>query len=223
MTAKKNDLLNAYNFRFACKKFDTEKKISDDDFNFILETARLSPSSFGWEPWKFIVVQDMDLRDKLKEFAWGAQTHLPTASHFVLLLARKSVHTKAGSDYIKHIATDVQSLPEEIVQMKIDFYDNFQKNDFDLTDERKLFDWASKQTYLPFANMMTSAAHIGIDSCPIEGFDRSKIETLLKDEDITNTDEFGLAAMVAFGYRAEDSEIFPKTRQSMEQVVEWVI
>lgn len=63
------------------------------------------------EPWKFIVVQDMDLRDKLKEFAWGAQTHLLTASHFVLLLARKSLHTKASSDYIKYMARDVQSLP----------------------------------------------------------------------------------------------------------------
>lgn len=223
MTAKKNELLEAYNYRFACKKFDTDKKISEDDFNFILETGRLSPSSFGWEPWKFVVVQNMDLRKKLEAVAWGAQTHLPTASHFVLLLARKSIHTKAGSDYLKYMAKDIQQLPEEIVNMKLDFYGKFQENDFDLTDDRKLFDWASKQTYLPLGNMMTAAAHIGIDSCPIEGFNQAMVEALLKEEGLVNTEEFGLSAMVAFGYRAEDAEIFPKTRQPIEKVVEWVL
>jgi len=218
----KNSILEAYKFRFACKEFDVEKKISDDDFEFILETGRLSPSSFGWEPWQFVVVQNMAIREKLKEVTWGAQKQLPTASHFVLLLSRKAAGTKADSDYIKYISTEVQQLPEEIVKMKTDFYANFQQNDFDLTDDRKLFDWATKQTYLPFANMMTSAAQIGIDSCPIEGFDRVKVETILSNEGIMNPDEFGIGAMVAFGYRSEGSEMFPKTRRPMEKVVKWI-
>ena len=222
MIKQRNELLESFKSRFACKEFDVEKKISDDDFDFILETGRLSPSSFGWEPWKFIVVQNMETREKLKEFAWGAQTQLPTASHFVLLMARKAVDTQAGSEYIKYVAQDVQHLPEEIVDMKIDFYKNFQQNDFDLTDERKLFDWASKQLYIPFANMMTSAAHIGIDSCPIEGFDRTKMENLLKTEGIVDTDTFGLTAMVAFGYKSETALQHPKTRQPLEKVVEWI-
>jgi nitroreductase len=214
--------LETYKFRYACKEFDAEKKISHEDFQFILETGRLSPSSFGWEPWKFIVVQNMDLREKLKEFAWGAQKQLPTASHFVLLMARKSVGTKAGSDYLKYMAKDVQKLPDEIINMKLDFYEKFQQKDFDLTDDRKLFDWASKQLYIPFANMMTAAAHIGIDSCPMEGFDMEKVEALLTKEGIIDTKQFGLAAMVAFGYRAPNSEVFPKTRQPIEKVVQWV-
>jgi nitroreductase len=219
---KKNDILKAYNFRYACKEFDAEKIISDDDFGFILETGRLSPSSFGWEPWKFVVVQNKDAREKLKEFAWGAGRQLETASHFVLLLSRKSVGTKADSDYIEYMAENVQHLPEDVVKMKIDFYKNFQENDFDLTDGRKLFDWASKQVYIPLANMLTSAALIGIDSCPIEGFDREKIEASLTSQGIVDTEQFGLAVMVAFGYRSPESSVHEKTRQPLDKVVDWI-
>jgi nitroreductase len=220
---KKNELLEAHKFRYACKAFDTEKKISQEDFEFILETGRLSPSSFGWEPWKFIVVQNIELREKLKEFTWGAQTQLPTASHFVLLLARKSVDTKAESAYIRYMAKEVQKLPEDIVSMKTDFYKNFQENDFDLTDDRKLFDWASKQLYIPLGNMMTAAAHIGIDSCPMEGFNIEKVEALLANEGILDTEQFGLTAMVAFGYRSPEAIVFEKTRQPLNKIVEWII
>ncbi|QRN85769.1 NAD(P)H-dependent oxidoreductase [Clostridia bacterium] len=219
---KKEQLLEAYDFRFACKEFDREKKISEEDFEFILETARLSPSSFGWEPWKFIVVQNMELREKLKEYSWGALKQLPTASHFVLLLARKAVDTKAGSDYLTHIANDVQQLPQEVSDMKMEFFKNFQQGDFDLTDERKLFDWASKQVYIALANMLTAAAYMGIDSCPIEGFNRQKVETLLHDEGIVDTEEFGLAVMAAFGYKSEDVHMHGKTRQELDDIVEWI-
>lgn len=222
MLNKKKELLEAYAYRYACKEFDAEKKISEEDFEFILETGRLSPSSFGWEPWKFVVVQNMELREKLKEFTWGAQGQLPTASHFVLLLVRKAEGTRAGSDYLNYMARDVQNLPADIVAMKLDFFKNFQQNDFDLTDDRKLFDWACKQSYIPFANMMTAAAHIGIDSCPIEGFDRERVEKILAAEGIIDTNKFGLSVMAAFGYRSSEAVIHPKTRRSISEVVEWI-
>jgi len=86
----KEEILEAFNFRHACKLFDTEKRISDEDIHFILETARLSPSSFGFEPWHFVVVQNKELREKLKDNAWGATAKLDTASHFILGLTMKS-------------------------------------------------------------------------------------------------------------------------------------
>ncbi|MCF6192947.1 MAG: nitroreductase family protein, partial [Kangiellaceae bacterium] len=85
----KKEIIEAFNYRHACKVFDANKKISDADFDFILETGRLSPSSFGFEPWKFLMVQNIDLREKLKSITWGAQGTLPTASHFMVILARK--------------------------------------------------------------------------------------------------------------------------------------
>lgn len=217
----KQELLEAYNYRYACKEFNKEKKISDEDFNFILETGRLSPSSFGWEPWKFIVVQNEELRMKLKEYTWGAQGTLPTASHFVILAARKPADMKYDSEYLKYMSNDIQKLPEDIQTMKLDFFKNFSEKDFDMTEDRPLFDWASKQTYIPLGNMMTSAATLRIDSCPIEGFDRVKIDEILKQEGILD-EHFNVSVMVAFGYRADNQEIFPKTRREQQEVVHWV-
>ncbi len=217
----KESILEAFKFRQAIKEFQADKKISAEDFDFILETGRLSPSSFGWEPWQFVVVQNMEIREKLREFSWGAQKQLPTASHFVIILVRKPDHLVAGSDYFKYISRNVNNLPKEIEDMKLGIFDKFQKEDFDLTDDRKIFDWACKQAYIPFANMMTAAAHIGIDSCPIEGFDREKIESILSEEGIINASDFGVAAMVAFGYKKADLD-WPKTRRVKEEVVTWV-
>jgi len=213
----KQEILSAFNFRHACKIFDTEKKISDEDINFILETARLSPSSFGFEPWHFVVVQNKGLREKLKEQAWGATAKLDTASHIVLGLTMRSSQTKYDSDYIINFMRDVQQLPENVVEGKGKMFETFQKSDFDLTDDRKLLDWATKQNYLAFANMMTSAALIGIDSCPMEGFNPKISEKILKEETDIDMKKYALSYIVAFGYRVNEPS--KKTRRSLNEVV----
>ena len=90
----KEDIISAFQFRHACKEFDSTKKLSEADINFILQTANLSPSSFGFEPWHFVVIQDKELRELLKPVAWGAPLKLDTASHFILGLSMKSSMTK---------------------------------------------------------------------------------------------------------------------------------
>ena len=101
MTQMQQTILDAFNFRHATKRFDASKKIEDSDFNTILEAGRLSPSSLGLEPWKFVVIQNSEIRSKLKEISWGAKGQLDTASHFVLILARKNVTAK--SPFVQHI------------------------------------------------------------------------------------------------------------------------
>ncbi|GGH74216.1 NAD(P)H-dependent oxidoreductase [Phaeocystidibacter marisrubri] len=214
---EKEKILNAYIFRHACKLFDTEKKISDSDMQFILQTAQLSPSSFGFEPWHFVVVQDRGLRKKLKEQAWGATAKLDTASHFVICLTMKFPLMKYDSEYIENFMRDVQKLPENVIESKGKMYEVFQKSDFNLTDERKLFDWAAKQCYIPLGNMMTSAAMIGIDSCPIEGFNQEISNTILKEDLGIDTSLYGISYMVAFGYRVNEPR--PKTRRNISDFV----
>ena len=80
----KQIILDAFMFRHACKEFDPKALIPEEDFLFILETARLSPSSFGFEPWQFLVVQDMNLRKKLLPHTWGGKTQIPSASHYLV-------------------------------------------------------------------------------------------------------------------------------------------
>lgn len=216
----KEKIIEAFNFRHACKKFDSEKKISARDFNFILETGRLSPSSFGFEPWNFLVVQNIQLREKLRGLTWGGQGQIPTASHLLVILARKSYFMKYDSQYIQSFMKDVQNLPENIIEMKRNVYQKFLENDFKLLDnERAVFDWACKQTYIPLTNMMTAAAMIGIDSCPMEGFEAEKIDELLANDFDIDTEKFGISCMVAFGYR--DKEPPAKTRQPLENIIKW--
>ena len=214
----KEDILNAFNFRHATKEFDATKKVSDEDMKFILETAHLSPSSFGFEPWHFIVVQDKELRELLKPVAWGAPLKLDTASHFVLGLSMKAPMVKHDSEYIMHMMKDVKQLPQEVIDMYSTFYREFQERDFDLDTDKKLFDWSSKQTYIALGNMMTAAALTGIDSCPIEGFHQEKAEALLKEKLGVDTDKYGLSFMAAFGYRKADPE-FGKSRRNFEDIV----
>jgi len=217
---KNEAIIEAFNFRHACKVFDAKKKISEADFETILETGRLSPSSFGFEPWKFLVVQNEALREKLKPFTWGAQGTLPTASHFVVILSRKESTLKYDSDYISHMMYDVHHIPEEMAEKRRSVFEQFQKSDFKLFEsKRALFDWANKQCYIALANMMSSAAMLGIDSCPIEGFVAKDIERVMAEDFGIDSDIYGVAVMVAFGYRVDTQK--PKTRQAMSDITAW--
>ncbi|KIX90424.1 NAD(P)H nitroreductase [Staphylococcus microti] len=220
MTDKRQQLLDTFNYRFASKRFDPNKKIDDKDFETILETGRLSPSSLGLEPWKFLVVQDTELRQALKPISWGAQGQLDTASHFVILLARKNVRPE--SPYFQYHIREIRHMSDEMVSAMIEKTTNFQRDNLKVyEDDRALWDWASKQTYIPLGNMMTAAAFLGIDSCPIEGFQYENVAKVLADKGYLDTDEFWPSVMVAFGYRdAEPTR--EKTRRPAEDVVQWI-
>ncbi|MGD6801284.1 NAD(P)H-dependent oxidoreductase [Rossellomorea vietnamensis] len=217
----KQQILDAFHFRHATKQFDPDKKIADDDFRFIMETARLSPSSFGFEPWRFLVIQDPALREKIKNASWGAYTKLPEASHFVIILARTKEDTKYDSDYLKDQLKNVSKIPDEFLEKFLGRIEEFQKEDFNLLEgDRPLYDWASKQTYIALANMMTAAAQIGIDSCPIEGFNIKEMDALLQEEGLLQDGHFSISVMAAFGYRVEEPR--PKTRRPFDDIVKWV-
>lgn len=215
------DVLTPFQFRYACKKFNPNKIINEQDFQTILEVARLSPSSFGFEPWKFLVIERQSIKDKLAPVAWGAQRSLARASHFVILLARKHNDVRYGSSYLEHIMNDIQKSPREVIERKSALFKEWQIKDFTVAEsDRSLFDWASKQTYIALANMMTAAAMMGIDSCPIEGFNRQAVEEILIEEGVLDPQHFGVSVMAGFGYRDEEQPV--KTRQALQDVVQWV-
>lgn len=221
MNTKNKEIIDAFQFRHACKQFDPTKTVSEEDFNTILEAGRLSPSSFGFEPWKFLVVQNKSVKEKLFPVSWGAQNSFNGASHFVILLARKKVDTIYNSEYITKIMSEIQNLPEDVANQRKSAFESFEKNDFNLLEsDRTIFDWASKQTYIALANMLTVAAFLQIDSCPIEGFNIEKVEEILKNEGILDTEHFGVSVMASFGYRAKEPH--EKTRQPLNSIVQWI-
>ena len=212
--------LQTMNYRHATKEFDTAKKISKEDFDFILKVGNLSPSSFGFEPWKFLVIQNMNKREKITEFAWGAKRQVSGASHFMVVLTKKNNLMRYDSEFIQHMMKDIQELPEDVIIGKKSVFEKFQKEDFKLLNSKKsLTEWASKQTYIAMANMMTGAASIKIDSCPIEGFHKEKTNKLLAKELGVDLEKYEISYMLAFGYRVNEPR--SKTRQSLENIVEW--
>ena len=202
--------LEILKFRHACKIFDESKKIGAGEFDFILEAGRLSPSSTGLEQWDFLVVQNKELREKIKAVSWN-QVQITSCSHLVVILA-KIKEVKVGSSYIdKMIARRADKNIEAIAaRQKFFLLSNF-KNDDELT-----FQWSHEQCMIAATNMMNAAASLGIDSCSIEGFDRHALNEILGLDE----SEKRVAIVVPFGYRLNPQP--EKLRRQRAEVVTWI-
>lgn len=221
-TQIKQHILDAYNFRHACKAYDPTKKISDDDMQLILETGRLSPSSFGFEPWKFLLIENKEIRQLIGENAWGVGGKANDASHLMLILARQKSTLNADSPYIRNFMQEVQKLPEDVINMRLNFFRSFSENEAGFADdERYFFDWAGKQCYIALGNMLTTAAMLGIDSTPMEGFHMQDLNAMLVERGLYDPAEYRLCVIAVFGYRLSEPA-WAKTRRPIEDVVETV-
>ncbi len=215
--SKNKEIIEVFNRRYACKKYNKTKVVPDEDFKTIIEAAHLSPSSFGLEPWKFVLIKNEKMLNDMREFAWGAINSLNGASHILMVLARKRV--TGDSEYFERIGKEIKNMSEENLKIRKEVFTKFQKEDFKLLEnERALFDWASKQTYIAMGNMMTVAASLGIDSCAIEGFNKEMAEKYFSEKGIFDLNEYGISYFVSFGYR--DEEITSKTRWKLSEIYE---
>ncbi|MEL6160900.1 MAG: NAD(P)H-dependent oxidoreductase [Cyanobacteria bacterium J06623_5] len=206
---------NALHWRYATKKFNPEKKISDENWKALEKSLVLSPSSFGLQPWKFFVVRNPGIREQLVELSWG-QSQVTDASHFVVMAIKKDIGADDVAPYISRMS-EVRDTPTE----KLEGLENAIKGylaepPFPLQPDK----WSAKQVYLALGFFMYSAAVLGIDTCPMEGFIPSKYDEVL-----------GLAAqgyssvvLCAAGYRADDDKTadMAKVRYETETVVAYV-
>lgn len=200
-------------FRHACKLFDKEKIIPKEDLFFILDMGRLSPSSFGMEGWRFLAIQNPTLKERLKPVCWN-QEQITSCSDLIVILAAIDQLKPQNGIVAKKFAR--RGLPKDRYEAYIDIYSSFLKDEIENDD--KMFCWSSKQTYLAAMSMMLAAASIGIDSCPIEGFEREKVEEILG----IDTNKFRVSLLLAFGYRAKQQQ--PNhLREKLEDIVDFVI
>lgn len=201
----------ALDFRHACKLFDENKKISNEDIHYILEAGRKSPSSFGMEGWKFLVITNETLKEQLKPLCWN-QPQITTCSHLVIILtAIENVKPDSGIP-AKRFAR--RQMPQE----KYDFYLKLYANSLKqvLSSDENIYAWTSKQTYIAAGNMMSAGAIKGIDSCPIEGYDKDAVEKALK----LDTTKWQLSLVIPFGYRVNPQS--KQQRLSFDEVVEFI-
>ncbi len=199
----KKTLTDSLYFRHACKLFDSQKKISSEDLHFILEAGRLSPSSFGMEPWNFIVVQDQTLKEKIRTACWD-QPQITTCSDLLIITAK--VDAPARKEYYEKMFTR-REMPQEMLEGYLSVYQQF------INSLHSVYGWSARQCYIAAANIMSYAAMIGIDSCPIEGFDKEPLEEILG----LNTTKEQVALVLPLGYRADEPG--EKIRLPFDEVV----
>ncbi|MDY4761514.1 NAD(P)H-dependent oxidoreductase [Streptococcus thoraltensis] len=212
----RQQLQDAYQNRVAIRVYQ-DKKIPQEDLDTILDAAWLSPSSIGLEGWRFVVLENAAVKEAIKAVSWGAKSQLDTASHFILLIAEKNARYDSPSVYdslVRRGISDSKALEARLKQYQI-----FQESDMEIADdERRLWDWTAKQTYIALGNMMTSAALLGIDSCPIEGFPYGKVNAILAEHGVIDSDKEGIASMLSLGYRLQNPK-HPRQRKERKAVI----
>jgi len=206
-----NDFTKAMDFRHACKIFDETKKISDEEMHYILEAGRKSPSSFGMEAWKFLVITNEELKAKIRPACWD-QVQITSCSHLVVVLAGiESVKVETGVPKQRFARRE---MPED----KLEFYLGLYAGHLDktLSSDENIYSWTARQTYIAAGNMMTAAAFIGIDSCPIEGLDKGEVEKILN----LDTSKYQVAMLLPLGYRLNEQST--QQREPFEDIVEFI-
>lgn len=201
-------ILENRTWRYATKKFDSSKKVSEEDFNLLMESVRLSASSYGLQPYKVLVISNKDIREKLKPVSWG-QSQITDASHLIVLANQIDFGSELVDDYISNVAETRNISLDGLKQ-----YGDFMKSKLiELPAEHKAI-WTSKQVYIALGNLMQAAAELKIDTCPMEGFDAEKYDEIL------GLTAKGLTAAVVLpiGYRSEEDETqhYAKVRKSKE-------
>ncbi len=197
-----NSIVDALNWRYATKKFDPSKKISASDWQVLEDALQLSPSSYGLQPYKFIVVTDQKVKDELVAACWN-QAQVAQCSHFVIFARKNEVNAETVDQYIDLIAK-TRDVPVDALKPVHDMVNGFVTG----ATPEKLAEWTARQTYIALGNLMTVAATLEIDNCPMEGIVVPEIDRILK------LNEKGCTSVVAcaLGYRAADDKYATLTK-----------
>lgn len=206
-----SEIINDLNWRYATKEFDTTKKVSAEDLNVLVESLRLSPSSFGLQAWEFVVVENNELKDKLVPFSYN-QAQVGQASHVFVLCVPTSVNNKLINDFFEDIVTT-----RGVTRESLEEYEGYLRHHVGNMNDDEEFNWMKGQLYIALGFLLAAAARLRIDSCPIEGFSPTDYDKLL------GLKEKGLRSVlvVPVGYRATTDKYIdiPKVRFSQDKIV----
>lgn len=204
--------LSTLHWRYATKKFDNQKKLSPEELDLILESGRLAPSSFGLQFWKFLVIENKDLREKIQTAAWN-QTQVTDASHLIVLATPNEYHSNRVDEYVTEIA---QTRGKTVESLK--GYADMMKGTASQMGKEGFINWVDKQVYIALGFMMYTAAEHQIDSCPLEGFDQKQVDQIL------GLEKQGLHSVVLLpiGHRSKDDQYAEqkKVRYPAEKVIQ---
>jgi nitroreductase len=206
-------LIQALNWRYATKVFDPERKLTPAQLQTLEQSLVLTPSSFGLQPYRFLVVTDPQLRARLREASWG-QSQVTDCSHLVVFLARKQL-TEADVDHLIERTAQIRGVtPGSLATYRGMMVDTLVHG----PRAASVPEWAARQAYIALGQFMASAAILGLDTCPMEGLDPAKYDELLG---LTGT-PFRTVVVCPVGYRAQGDKYasLAKVRFPAEELVE---
>lgn len=206
-------ILDALHWRYATKKFDPSQKLTDEQLAPLLEAMRLSASSFGIQPWHFVVVSNQDIKLQLQAAAFG-QAQLVDSSH-VIVFTHKLDALAALDDYVASTAKNAGAPLDQFDGMK-----QYMAGALAGKPDSELGPWMARQAYIPLGTLLETAALMQIDACPMEGFDGSQFDAILglKEKGVTSV------AIATLGFRSSEDKNAgqPKNRFSNEEVFTFV-
>ncbi len=201
---KTDSFLSSRIWRYATKRFDSSKKVSEEHLQLILESIRLTPTSYGLQPFKVMVVTSLNLREQLRSAGFN-QPQFTDASH-LLAFAHYDGFSEELIDRFIDLNKEIRNPDPE----KIEGYGSFLKDLFGSWSTEQKAHWADKQMYLALGNALQAAAEIKIDSCALEGFDAVKANEVLG----LSEQHLNVTAFLALGYRSSEdaTQHLPKVR-----------
>ncbi len=209
-----SEILDKLRWRYATKAYDLSRTISLEDWELIEESLRLAPSSYGLQPYKFIVVNDKAIREKLKAAAWG-QTQVTDASHLVVLAYKKTLDEIDVDKFVELVSESRGVTPESLAE-----YGNMMKGSVKkAVDGGYLETWNSRQAYIALGFLLETAALMGIDATPMEGFNPAQFNEIL------GLTDYSAVVLAAVGYRDEPKDwlaALPKVRFPKPDLIETI-
>jgi nitroreductase len=211
-TKKKNNmsLIEKLNWRYATKKFDATKKLSAQQLDELLTAVQLAPSSFGLQSYQILVVEDPAIREQLREAAYG-QPQLTDASQVIVFASKTVIDEALVNKYVDNIAATRNIGREHLAEYEQTMVGTVNR----LAEDQKIT-WSHKQAYIALGVLLTAAADLHIDACPMEGFQAGKFDEILglKEKGLTTS------VIAPVGFRAEDDHYshLAKVRQSKEDL-----
>ncbi|WP_299214062.1 NAD(P)H-dependent oxidoreductase [uncultured Aquimarina sp.] len=201
-------------WRYATKKFDPRKKISESDLEKIKQAISLSASSYGLQAYKVLIIEDPEIRKQLQPKSWG-QSQIVDASQLIVFCNYIKVDEEVIDDYLKLKAT-IQDLNFDDLKG----YGDFMKSKISEFSDEAAKSWTAKQTYIGLGNLLAACAELKIDACPMEGFEPKAYN------DILGLSEKGLSAAViaTIGYRSEEdlTQHNKKVRKPINELFETI-
>lgn len=205
------EVLDAFQWRYATKLFDTEKKLSAEQLDVLLEAIRMAPTSFGLQPFEVAVVSNTEVREKLKAAGYN-QAQITEASHVFVFGVKKNLDEAYVDKFIEMISETRGVKVEDLKS-----YADMMKGFLSAKSSEARSEWAARQAYIALGVLVTTAAQIGVDVCPMEGFDNNQFDQILE----LGSKNLQSVVIATVGFRRSDDILAnaPKVRFAKNDIV----